>query len=187
MSNGPDEPALRPEDTGGEQTTGAPEGAAEAPPEDVGDTVDAPLTVEDLIETLENVTAERDRYLDSLQRLQAEFENFRRRSASESEQRIASGVARLAEALLTVLDGCEAAVAQGHDQVAPIQSSLTVTLEKEGLERIPAVGSAFDPNEHEAVMHEAGEGDEQLVVEELRSGYRWKGRVLRAAMVKVRN
>jgi molecular chaperone GrpE len=150
-------------------------------------TDDAALTVEDLLETLEQVTAQRDEYLDSLQRLQAEFENFRRRSATESEQRIANGLARLAESLLPVLDGCDAAVQQGLAEVAPIQASLSVSLEKEGLERIPAVDVPFNPNEHEAVMHEAGDGGEQVVVEELRSGYRWKGRVLRAAMVKVRN
>ncbi len=181
MSAGHHEAALTPDDPVEDalaESDGAP--AGESPAE-------APLTVEDLIETLEKVTTERDQYLESLQRLQAEFENFRKRSATESEQRIASGVARLAESLLTVLDGCEAAVAQGHDQVAPIHTSLTVTLKKEGLERIPAVGAPFDPNEHEAVMHETGQGDEQLVVEELRSGYRWKGRVLRAAMVKVRS
>ena len=145
------------------------------------------MTVEDLIETLEQVTVERDQYLESLQRLQAEFENFRKRSASDSESRINAGLARLAEGLLPVLDGCDAAVAQGHQEVAPIQSSLSVALEKEGLERMSAVGAPFDPNEHEAVMHESGDGGEQVVVEELRTGYRWKGRVLRAAMVKVRN
>lgn len=150
-------------------------------------TANVALTVEDLLESLEQVTSQRDEYLDSLQRLQAEFENFRRRSATESELRIANGLARLAESLLPVLDGCDAAVQQGLEEVAPIRSSLTVSLEKEGLERIPAVGVPFDPNEHEAVMHEAGDGGEQMVVEELRSGYRWKGRVLRAAMVKVRN
>ena len=147
----------------------------------------AELTVEDLIEALETVTAERDQYLDSLQRLQAEFENFRKRSATESENRISSGLARLVEAMLPVLDGCDAAIAQGHDQVAPIQGSLVVTLEKEGLERVEAVGAVFDPTEHEAVLHEAGDGGAQIVVEELRSGYRWNGKVLRAAMVKVRN
>ena len=145
------------------------------------------LTVEDLLETLEQVTVERDQHFDSLQRLQAEFENFRKRSAGENEQRIAVGLARLAESLLPVLDRCEAAVAQGLEQVTPIHNSLTVSLEKEGLERIAAVGAVFDPNEHEAVMHEPGDGGEQVVVEELRSGYRWKGRVLRAAMVKVRD
>ena len=68
-----------------------------------------PLSVELIVESLERVTAERDDFRDSLQRLQAEFENFRRRSAQESEQRISAGVARLAEALLPILDACDAA------------------------------------------------------------------------------
>ena len=135
----------------------------------------------------ETAQAELESARDQHLRLQAEFENFRKRSATDSENRINAGLARLAEGLLPVLDGCDAAVAQGHQEVAPIQSSLSVALEKEGLERMSAVGAPFDPNEHEAVMHEAGDGGEQVVVEELRTGYRWKGRVLRAAMVKVRN
>lgn len=148
--------------------------------------VEALLTVEDLIESLERVTTERDRYLDQLQRLQAEFENFRRRGRQDTEQRIAEGTGRLAEALLAVLDACDAAIGQGVSEIEPVRSSLTLALEKEGLEAITAVGELFDPNLHEAVLHEAGEGTESVVVDELRGGYRWRGRVLRPAMVKVR-
>ncbi|MFT5531182.1 MAG: molecular chaperone GrpE [Candidatus Poriferisodalaceae bacterium] len=173
-----DVPAPGTQDGGGEQPLGeaATEPAAEAP-----------ITVEDLIETLESVTLERDEYLDSLQRLQADFENFRRRSQSDSEQRVAAGTGRIAEALLPVLDACSAAMGQGIEGVDPIASALSLALGKEGLERIEAVGAPFDPNEHEAVLHEAGDGGEQVVVEELRPGFRWQGRVLRAAMVKVQN
>ena len=60
------------------------------------------LSVEDLVESLETVIAERDDFRDSLQRLQADFENFRRRSANEVDQRISQGISRLAEALLPV-------------------------------------------------------------------------------------
>ena len=70
------------------------------------------LSVEDLVESLEMVTAERDDFRNSLQRLQADFENFRRRSANEVDQRISQGVSRLAEALLPVLDACDAASEQ---------------------------------------------------------------------------
>ncbi len=146
-----------------------------------------PLSVEALVESLENVTAERDDYRDSLQRLQAEFENFRRRSSGEIDQRIASGISRLAESLLPVLDACDAAEAQGLEEVAPIKTSLEAVLQKGGLRRIEAVGAPFDPNQHEAVLHETGDGSEQLVVEELRPGFWWGERVLRAAMVKVRD
>ena len=146
-----------------------------------------PLSVEVLVESLENVATERDDYRDSLQRLQAEFENFRRRSSGEIDQRIASGISRLAESLLPVLDACDAAEAQGLEEVAPIKTSLEAALQKGGLRRIEAVGAPFDPNQHEAVLHETGDGSEQLVVEELRPGFWWGERVLRAAMVKVRD
>ena len=155
-------------------------------PSSDGPDLAAPLTVEDLIESLENVTTERDRHLEQLQRLQAEFENFRRRGRQDSEQKIAEGTGRLAEALLAVLDACDAAIGQGVPEIEPVRSSLTLALEKEGLEAMTAVGELFDPNLHEAVLHEAGDGTESVVVDELRAGYRWRGRVLRPAMVKVR-
>ena len=62
---------------------------------------------------------------------------------------------------------------------------LLETLEKEGLEPMIPEGEAFDPELHEAVMHEPGDGGESVVTESLRTGYLWKGRVLRPAMVKV--
>ena len=144
-----------------------------------------PLSVELIVESLERVTAERDDFRDSLQRLQAEFENFRRRSAQESEQRISAGVARLAEALLPILDACDAAEAQGLRDVEPIQTALVAALSKAGLARMEVLGTPFDPNHHDAMSFETGEGNEQVVAEELRSGYLWSGTVLRPAMVKV--
>jgi molecular chaperone GrpE len=59
-------------------------------------------------------------------------------------------------------------------------------LNKAGLVRIEALGAPFDPNHHEAMSLETGEGNEQVVVEELRSGYLWMSTVLRPAMVRVR-
>jgi len=144
------------------------------------------ISVETLIESLEQVTAERDDLKDSIQRLQAEFENFRRRSAKELEQRVAVGVSGIAEALLPILDACDAADAQGLEDVAPIHSALVMALKNFGLVRIEALGSSFNPNEHEAMSLETGDGDEQIVVEEFRPGYKWGASVLRPAMVKVR-
>tara|TARA_B100000902_G_scaffold397887_1_gene462968 strand:+ start:1035 stop:1595 length:561 start_codon:yes stop_codon:yes gene_type:complete len=166
-----------------EQQEGLPSDPAvessESVPED-------PLSVELILESLEGVTAERDDFRDSLQRLQADFENFRRRSSQESEQRISAGVSRLVDALLPVLDACDAAETQGLHDVGPIQSALITVLNNEGLTRIEALGAPFDPNHHEAMSFETGEGNEQVVVEELRAGYLWSGTVLRPAMVKVR-
>jgi len=63
---------------------------------------------------------------------------------------------------------------------------LLETLAKEGLEPMIPEGQPFDPELHEAVLHEEGDGGESVVTESLRTGYLWKGRVLRPAMVKVR-
>ncbi len=145
-----------------------------------------PLTVEDIIVALEQTTAQRDEYLATAQRLQADFDNFRKRSAADAIVRLESGLGRLADALLPVLDACDAAVAHGDESVVAIRGQLMSVLEREGLERIEASGALFDPNLHDAVMHEAGDGGEPTVAEELRSGYAWKGKVLRAAMVKVK-
>ena len=87
--------------------------------------------------------------------------------------------------LLPVLDACDAAVQHGAEDVVPVQNQLVDTLTKLGLERLEPEGAAFDPNFHEAVMHEPGD-DGPLVAEVMRTGYSWKGRVLRPAMVKVK-
>lgn len=142
------------------------------------------ITVEDLVTSLEQVTGQRDEYLQTAQRIQAEFDNFRRRSAADANERASAGAQRLAEALLPVLDACDNAVTQGIEAVAPILGQLQAVLEREGLQRVPAEGQPFDPTVHEAVMHEAGDG-EPVVAEELRPGYTFQGKVVRAAMVKV--
>jgi len=71
--------------------------------------------------------------------------------------------------------------------VAPIYKSLFETLTKAGLEVVPTDGVPFDPNVHEAVLHEPGDGGEPHIVDVLRTGYLWQGKVLRAAMVKVKD
>ncbi|MCB0991574.1 MAG: nucleotide exchange factor GrpE [Acidimicrobiales bacterium] len=179
MSN---DPTNEPDVDDGVRSEVAPDpvGAAEeAAPTEVDD-----ITVEDLISSLEQVTAQRDEYLQTAQRIQAEFDNFRRRSTAEAAERAAAGAQRLAEALLPVLDACDSAVAQGEEAITAIRSQLHSVLEREGLQRVAAEGQVFDPNVHEAVMHEAGDGD-PVVAEEFRPGYTFQGRVLRAAMVKV--
>jgi molecular chaperone GrpE len=134
-----------------------------------------------------DAAAERDEYLEALQRVKAEFDNFRRRSAKERLELIERANAGLVERLLPVLDACDAALAHGASDVEPIHKSLVEVLEREGLERMTPEGQPFDPTRHEAVVHEPGGGEgEATVVECLRPGYLWKGQVLRAAMVKVR-
>lgn len=149
-------------------------------------------SVEGQAETLEiseeavvALIAERDEYLDALQRLKADFANARRRADEQAVERRNQAAAELVEKLLPVLDSCEAALAHGVDQIRPISDALFDVLAAQGLERFNAEGEPFDPQVHEAVVYEQGEG-EQIVVETLRSGYRWKSRVLRAPMVKVK-
>jgi molecular chaperone GrpE len=129
---------------------------------------------------------ERDEYREALQRVKAEFDNFRKRTAkSEHETRERASEA-LVVSLLPVLDACDAAVVHEATDVGPISKMLLETLQKQGLEPMVVEGEAFDPLLHEAVLHEPGDGGESVVTESLRTGYLWKGRVLRPAMVKVK-
>lgn len=135
-----------------------------------------------------SVEAERDAYLADLQRVTAEFANFRRQTIRRNTELVAQAAARLAEALLPVLDACEAAVRQGVEGMEPVRSQLVGVLAGQGLEVIDGTGEPFDPNRHEAVMTADPDEDspaDPAVVEILRTGYAWKGRVLRPAMVKV--
>lgn len=145
------------------------------------------LSVESLLELLEQVTAERDTYLDDSRRLAAEFSNFRRQTEKRQTDLVAQAAAGLAEQLLPVLDACESALAHGASDVEPIFTTLTLTLQKAGLEALKPEGEVFDPTRHEAVMHEPGDDDgEPQVSAVLRTGYSWHGKVLRPAMVRVR-
>jgi molecular chaperone GrpE len=133
-----------------------------------------------------DLAAERDEYLEALQRVKAEFDNFKRRTAKERSELTDRAKAALVEKILPVLDAFEAAANHGSNDVEPIHKTLLDVLEKEGLERMAPEDEPFDPNLHEAVMHESGDGGDTVVVESMRTGYLWKGNVLRAAMVKVR-
>ena len=132
------------------------------------------------------VKAERDEFKDIALRLQADFENYKKRVATVQQDEVDRATGRLAESLLPVLDACEAAVAHGGEGAEAIRSSLMAALAGQGLVAMTLEGEPFDPEQAEAVVHEEGEGGDPVVVEVLRTGYTWKGRVLRAAMVKVR-
>jgi molecular chaperone GrpE len=133
-----------------------------------------------------DLAAERDEYLEALQRVKAEFDNYRKRTEKQRTEMVERATGQLVEQLLPVLDACDAAVSHGATEVEPIQNALLDILGREGLDPMPGVGEPFDPNLHEAVMHEPGDDDRPTVAEEMRRGYLWKGRVLRPAMVKVR-
>jgi molecular chaperone GrpE len=118
--------------------------------------------------------------------VKAEFDNYRKRTEKQRNEMVERATGLLVEQLLPVLDACDAAVSHGATEVEPIQAALLDILGREGLDPLPGVGEPFDPNLHEAVMHEPGDGGPETVAEEMRRGYLWKGRVLRPAMVKVR-
>ena len=146
----------------------------------------------------EVLARERDEYLLALQRTQADFENYRKRVARLQDEQAARAAAGLVDKLLPVLDALDLAEAHLSESLESSEdgkalrasrSMLLDILSREGLERLDQAEVPFDPSVHDAVAHaegDGGEGGESVVDEVLRSGYRWKGQVLRAAMVRVR-
>lgn len=138
---------------------------------------------------LARAAAERDEYLEALRRLQADFENFKKRTIRQQTEMLERAGEDLITKLLPVLDTIDLARQHGEgDAVGPVAGPLLDVLGKEGLERVDPVGQPFDPNEHEAVVHEpSDEGDTGQVVSGLmRAGWKWRGRVIRPAMVAVK-
>lgn len=152
---------------------------------------DAGLSATADADQLEAALAERDTYLADSQRLAAEFANFRKQSEKRVSDAAALQSAGLVKSLLPVLDACDSALLQDPESpVAPIRSALLEELQRNGLELLaPDDREVFDPELHEAVIHDAAGDDEEhegpVVSEILRAGYLWKGRVVRPAMVKV--
>jgi molecular chaperone GrpE len=140
---------------------------------------------------LADVARQRDEYLDTMRRVQADFDNYRKRVERQQREMADNAATSLVKKLLPVLDTAEMALAHGGgEDVKQVEASLFDVLSKEGLERILPEGQPFDPEVHDAVAHEPVEGEgapeRPEVSQVLRAGYRWKGRVLRPAMVKVR-
>jgi molecular chaperone GrpE len=133
-----------------------------------------------------DLVAQREEYLNHAQRAQADLENFKKMAQKRQDEAVSRELGGFVERLLPVLDACDAAASQGAaDAVEPVVSALYGALEREGLERIEPKGEAFDPTVAEAVVHEPGQGGAQIVADVLRTGYRWQGRLLRPALVKV--
>ena len=136
---------------------------------------------------IHELSEQRDTYRDIAQRVQADFENYRKRVQAQARDEAERATARLAEALLPVLDATEAAYLRHPEEVGPLLNVLLAELKKQGLEPLNLEDRPFDPNLAEAVAHEPGEGGDVVVAEVLRSGYRWNGRTLRPAMVRTRD
>jgi molecular chaperone GrpE len=143
----------------------------------------------------EGLQADLDRFRDLALRSQADFENYKKRSAREKEEAIKYANSSLLEKLVSIIDnfelGLEAARAEGEK--SPIFSGMNMVLKQlmdfladSGLQPIDAVGQKFDPNLHEAIAHEQSEEvAEGLVIRQTRRGYKLKDRLLRPSSVVV--
>lgn len=152
------------------------------------------MSKEDLENEVIALKKENDKYYKHLQRTAAEFDNYKKRVSKERDNIYALAVGDVVGEFINALDNIERAIAvetadekmkQGvamiHKQMLDIMKSLGVT-------EIPTVNETFNPEVHDAVMHiESEEYGEQIVVEELRKGYRRGDRIIRHAMVKVAN
>ncbi|MBC1934911.1 nucleotide exchange factor GrpE [Listeria grandensis] len=144
-----------------------------------------------LLELEEKLEASEDRYL----RLQADFENVKKRNIAERTANQKYRSQSIAEELLPALDGFQKALDTQSDSeqmealltgMKMVYGQIMTALEKEGLEEIPALGEQFDPNFHQAVMQDSDETKESNeITMELQKGYKLKDRVIRPSMVKV--
>ncbi len=143
---------------------------------------------------LEVARRQADEYRDHLQRMAADFDNYRKRVLKEQTRSVEMASEPLVRRLLEVLDEFDLALMAAEKQpdfdrflhgVELVYAKLAEILRSEGLERIEAKGKPFDPTQHEALM-QSGEGDgDPVVADVLRPGYTLKGRVIRPAGVKV--
>ena len=151
----------------------------------------APAEAEQLVNDLDVLQRERDDLLDTTRRLQADFENYRKRVLREQTALVERATEALVEQLLPALDSFELALEslEGADEkvhkgMELVRAQLRDVLTKAGLTEIEAQGCLFDPTVHEAVAQEGDDGD-PVVSDVYRTGYRLKDRVLRPATVKV--
>jgi molecular chaperone GrpE len=179
------EPAAGDEAVGERADESAEEPAAEAV-EEIEDAIAADL---------DKARTEAALYLDDLRRLQADFDNYRKRTLREQTARTASASQALVARLLPVLDNFELAVSAAEQSrdfdrmlkgVEMVLGALREVLEGEGLVKIEAEGKPFDPERHEAVIAvEQEDAEPGTILDIVRAGYELGGKVLRPAMVKV--
>ena len=173
----------------------AEEAAAETSAEE---TEEAEFSLEDYMRQYKELEAEKATLTEEKEqldarflRLQADFDNFRRRSRADNEEASRRAAAAVAEGLLPVLDNFERALAAMEDTadregVELIMKQLQTALANSGLAEIEAEGKDFDPKLHHAVSQaDAGEEGRNKVIMVLQKGYTFNGRLLRAAMVQV--
>jgi molecular chaperone GrpE len=146
---------------------------------------------------LNSVKLQLEETTDRLKRLMAEFDNFKKRTAKEKEELFSMGVCTAVEKLLLVKDTLERAIPTMEgaeataiaDGVKMIDKQFSDALSEIGVEPIPSVGEEFDPEKHNAIMHDENEEfGENTISEEFMKGYMYKeNKVVRHSMVKVSN
>ncbi|MDD4797012.1 MAG: nucleotide exchange factor GrpE [Eubacteriales bacterium] len=150
-----------------------------------------PTGAEELLNLLNAAEAQRDEYLGLAQRLQADFDNFRRRNQNTYRDAYQQGVCETVTKFLPVLDNIERALgADGQEEslragVELIKKQFIQVLSGMGIEEISAQDCAFDPNIHNAVLQEVCDAQSGTVTGVLQKGYCMEGKVLRYSMVKV--
>ncbi|WP_417502747.1 nucleotide exchange factor GrpE [Mitsuokella jalaludinii] len=172
----------------------AAEGSEEEAPEEAA-AADAAMQeeIEALKGQVDGLNKDLQEKKDRLLRLQADFDNFRRRSAKEREEISAVVTQNFCKDMLPLLDNFERAMAAETKDVEAFQKGVEMIftqfqeiLKKNGLEHIEAIGQKFDPNFHQAVMRvEDPDKEDDTVAQELQKGYMVKGRVIRPSMVQV--
>jgi len=175
-------------------TTKPAPAAGAAPPKDAGPAVVETPAADQLAE-LKKKAAERDEYLDLLQRTRADYLNYIKRAQKERADSIKYGVQEFAAKVVTVMDDFARAIASAEktrdferffEGVKLIEAQFQKVLTDAGITPIETVGKPFDPSRHEAVMQEEnGTVPEGMILEELQRGFMLNDRVLRAARVKV--
>ena len=124
--------------------------------------------------------------LKDLQRTRADFENYRKQVEIQKENEKKATRLATVYKILPLLDDLDRAI-NAYEELAPVAKSLEKTLKELKLEKIPSeAGVEFNPDLHDAVMFEEGDGEKEIVAETLRPGYYYEGEVLRPAMVKVK-
>ena len=168
----------------------------ELPPAESGEETSKPGTpvqaASGVVSEVEKLKAERDALLDRLARLQAEFDNARKRAAREQQDFREFAGSEVIKGLLPALDSFERALKVGGNSsefrngIELIYRQFQDALQKAGLQPISAAGQPFDPRLHEAIeMVDTNEVPDHQVVDELQRGYKFKDRLLRPAMVRV--
>jgi len=160
--------------------------------EEVENTQEEAVDEQPELDELEALRNENEELIDTLQRLQADFDNYRKRAARDQESLVARAGERIVKELLPILDDLERALeaAEQHEEakledgVRLVHRQLEQLLEKEGLALVETEGR-FDPHVHEALLTQPSDADEGSVIEVLQKGYRLGDRVLRPARVVV--